>query len=420
MKKVLIKKIVASEILDSRGNPTVQAKVYTDSCIGVAEVPSGASTGTHEALELRDKDQKRYNGLGVLTAVSNINNQIANVLVGSNVLEQRSLDSKMLELDGTENKSRLGANAILAVSMAATRAASQAVGMELYNYLATLSSTKPKVEALPMCNIINGGAHADSGLDLQEVMIIPKAATFRERIRIASEIYHALKVNLKKAKMVTAVGDEGGFAPHLPNNESSIKEIIKAIKIAGYKEGKDVNLGLDVASSEFYDSKDKVYNLKAENKKLNSKQLLKVYEKWLSKYPIISIEDGFAEDDFEAWKAFTKEYGKKTIIVGDDLFVTNVKRLKIGIDEKLANAILIKVNQIGTVTETLSAIELAQKNNFKVAVSHRSGETSDTFISDLAVAVGADFIKAGSLSRGERIAKYNRLMEIESVINGSK
>lgn len=420
MKKVLIKKIVASEILDSRGNPTVQAKVYTDSCIGVAEVPSGASTGTHEALELRDKDQKRYNGLGVLTAVSNINNQIANVLVGSNVLEQRSLDSKMLELDGTENKSRLGANAILAVSMAATRAASQAVGMELYNYLATLSGTKPKVEALPMCNIINGGAHADSGLDLQEVMIIPKAATFRERIRIASEIYHALKVNLKKAKMVTAVGDEGGFAPHLPNNESSIKEIIKAIKIAGYKEGKDVNLGLDVASSEFYDSKDKVYNLKAENKKLNSKQLLKVYEKWLSKYPIISIEDGFAEDDFEAWKAFTKEYGKKTIIVGDDLFVTNVKRLKIGIDEKLANAILIKVNQIGTVTETLSAIELAQKNNFKVAVSHRSGETSDTFISDLAVAVGADFIKAGSLSRGERIAKYNRLMEIESLINGSK
>ncbi len=420
MKKVLIKKIIASEILDSRGNPTVQAKVYADNYIGVAEVPSGASTGTHEALELRDKDQKRYNGLGVLTAVSNINEQIANVLTGCNVLEQRSLDSKMLELDGTENKSRLGANAILAVSMAVTRAASQAVGMELYNYLATLSGFKPKLVALPMCNIINGGAHADSGLDLQEVMIIPKATTFRERIRIASEIYHALKGNLKKAKMVTAVGDEGGFAPHLQNNESSIKEIIKAIKIAGYKEGKDVNLGLDVASSEFYNPKDKEYNLKAENKKLNSKQLLKVYEKWLNKYPIISIEDGFAEDDFEAWKAFTKEYGKKTIIVGDDLFVTNVKRLKIGIDEKLANAILIKVNQIGTVTETLSAIELAQKNNFKVAVSHRSGETSDTFISDLAVAVGADFIKAGSLSRGERISKYNRLMEIESLINGSK
>ena len=413
MKKIPITKIEALEVLDSRGNPTVQATVWTKYGKSSASVPSGASTGTHEALELRDGDIKRYAGLGVQKAVKNVNTVISKKIVGMNACDQESLDTVMLTMDGTENKEKLGANAILAVSMAASRAAAQGRGIELYEHIGELAGKKPELVCVPMCNLINGGAHADSGLDLQEFMILPRAPRFSERLRVAAEIYHVLKKNLSRQGMVVAVGDEGGFAPRLPGNEEALDELVRAIKDAGYVPGKQVDLAIDAAASEFYDAKSEKYNLSADKTILDSKGLLEVYRKWMSKYPLVSIEDGFAEDHFSAWQEFTKNYGKKLTIVGDDLFVTSTKRLQMGIDEKLANAILIKVNQIGTVTETLDAVRLAQNNKFKVAVSHRSGETSDTFIADLAVGVNAEFIKTGSLARGERVSKYNRLLEIE-------
>lgn len=417
MKKKEIIKIEGLEVLDSRGNPTVAAWVYTKNNKAMAMVPSGASTGSHEALELRDNDKNRFFGKGVLKAVKIINTLIAKKLNGANVLDQAAIDKTLIALDSTENKTKLGANTILAVSMAAARAAAMAQGVELYEHLAGFFGYKPKaVSCIPMCNVINGGVHADSGLDVQEFMILPMGKKFKDRIRLAAEVYHALKIAIKTQGMVTAVGDEGGFAPRLKNNGSALDLLIEAIKSAGFVPGKDVGLAVDAAASEWYDNKTKLYSLKADGLNLNSLSLGNYYAEWFKKYPLISLEDGFFEDDFEAWKLFTQQYGKDILIVGDDLFVTNKRRLSEGITQKLANAILIKLNQIGTVTETFETIEMAKKNKFKVIVSHRSGETEDSFIADLAVAVSADYIKTGSLARSERIAKYNRLLEIEHLI----
>jgi len=414
MNKTNITRIQALEVLDSRGNPTVQATVWVGDIYASASVPSGASTGTYEALELRDKDPKRYGGLGVLKAVKNLDTIIAKELSGFDVVNQEKIDKKLLDLDGTENKSKLGANAILAVSMAASRASAIIQGKELYVILAKYFDYTPKSLPIPMMNVINGGAHADSGLDIQEYMIVPKGKVFKNNLRTGAEIYHVLKKQLQKQNQSVAVGDEGGFAPHLKGNETGCKELVSAIKTAGYIPGKDVFLAIDAAASEFYDKARNQYVLKCDNKKLKSSQLAKVYNAWIKKYPLISLEDIFAEDDFEPWANFTKSMGKNVGIVGDDLFVTNVERLQMGIDQKLANSILVKLNQIGTVTETINAIKLAQRNKFKVIISHRSGETSDTYIADLAVAVNAEYIKTGSLSRGERTSKYNRLLEIEN------
>jgi len=411
-----IREVKAREILDSRGNPTVEVKVRLASGVWArAKVPSGASTGVHEALELRDGDKKRYLGKGVLKAVANVNKRIAPVMRGVDVRRQQDIDHAMIELDGSNNKNKLGANAILGVSLACARAGAAETRQPLYKYINSvyrLHKIKPKLP-VPTMNILNGGAHANWSLDIQEFMIVPMVRSFKEKVRAGSEIFHQLGIILKKKGYVTSVGDEGGFAPYLGKNSKAFDLIIEAIRAAKYKPGKEVGIAIDAAASEFYDNNTKRYNLKVEKKKLTADQMTKLYEQWLKKYPLISIEDGLDEDDWGNWVEQTKALGKKCLLVGDDLFVTNALRLKKGIDMKVANAILIKVNQIGSLTETIDTIMLAKANGYKVIISHRSGETADTFIADLAVAVGADFIKTGSLSRSERVEKYNRLMEIE-------
>lgn len=410
-----ITKIQAREILDSRGNPTVEAKVWAGAFVGAAAVPSGASTGTHEALELRDGDKKRFGGKGVLKAVENINGEIAKKLVGFSVLEQEKIDNAMIALDNTENKSRLGANAILAVSLAVARTGTAIKKIPLYRYINQIFGFGKIGLPQPMMNILNGGAHAGWAADFQEFMILPWHKSLSERVRMGAEVFHTLKEVLKKRGLGTQVGDEGGYAPVLKNNEDGFKLIMEAIKKAGYKPGKDIDLAIDAAASEFF-AKGK-YNLKRDKKVFSAGELLSFYKKILKKYPIVSIEDGFAEDDWDGWKDMAsklKIQNSKFLLVGDDLFVTDAKRLQKGIDMGVANAILVKVNQIGSLSETISAIKLAQKNNYKVVISHRSGETADTFISDLAVGSCAEYIKTGSLSRSERVEKYNRLMEIEA------
>ncbi len=413
MKKAVISKIIAREILDSRGNPTVEAKVFlTDGSVGKAAVPSGASTGTHEALELRDGGT-RFLGKGVLKAVKNINTSIAGKLKGADACEQRSIDTQLLELDGTPNKKKLGANAILAVSLANARAAAFSRKRPLYIHLREVYKLREKKFRMPVAtmNILNGGRHANNNLTCQEFMIVPISKKFRERVRIGSEIFHSLAQLLNQKGLATGVGDEGGFAPNLPNNERAIQLIIKAIQSAGYVPGKQVFIGLDVASSEFY--RGGKYYLDGQKNPVSPEVVIQTLESWVRHYPIIFLEDGLAEDDWKNWKILTKKLGNKVSLVGDDLFVTNTERIKRGIEEEVANAVLIKVNQIGSLSETIDAIELARKHGYKIAVSHRSGETADTFIADLAVAVNAEFIKTGSLSRSERVEKYNRLMEIE-------
>ena len=399
-----IKDIVAREILDSRGNPTVEVDVYLESGImGRAAVPSGASTGMREALELRDKDS-RYLGKGVLKAVHNVNEIIKPALIGKDALNQKEIDTIMIDLDGTENKSKLGANAILGVSMAVLRAAANYKGEPVYKYIGN-GKTLPR----PMMNIMNGGAHADNNIDFQEFMIIPEADTIHERIRIGAEVFHNLKAILKEHGYVTAVGDEGGFAPNLGSTREALDFIMEAIKKAGYVPGKDVNIGLDVAASEFYE--DGLYNV--EGKKLTTNQLIDMFINLVNDYPIISIEDPVDENDWVGFRSITEKLGDKVQLVGDDLFVTNSKYLQMGIDNKAGNAILIKVNQIGTITETLETINLAKKNGYKTVISHRSGETEDTTIADLAVGLDLGQIKTGSMSRTDRMCKYNQLMRIE-------
>lgn len=408
--------VYAREILDSRGNPTVEAEVTTASGeMGLAAVPSGASTGSREALELRDGDKARYLGKGVKTAVDNINNEISDELLGYDVLDQVGVDQAMLELDGTENKERLGANAMLAVSLATAKAAAAELDIPLFRYLGGAGQMHMPV---PMMNIINGGAHADNSVDLQEFMILPVGApSLTEAVRYGAEIFHALKSVLKSKGMNTAVGDEGGFAPNLSSNEEAIEVILEAIDKAGYKAGEDIMLGLDVASSEFYE--DGKYNLASENKKLTSEEFADYLTNWVDKYPIISIEDGMDEGDWDGWAVLTEKLGKRVQLVGDDLFVTNTKILQQGIEKGIANSILIKLNQIGTLTETLAAIELAKRNNYTCIISHRSGETEDSTIADLAVATSAGQIKTGSLSRSDRVAKYNRLIRIEDMLGNT-
>ena len=400
----------ALELLDSRGNPTIAVTAHTDAGEGRAIVPSGASTGVHEAVELRDGDPKRYGGKGVTKAVANVEGEIAKRLLGFEIDDQRRLDEAMIELDGTPNKSRLGANAILGVSLAAAHAAANANGVPLYR---RLGGDGASLLPLPMANILNGGAHADTSVDLQEFMVCAVGArSFTEAIRATSEIYHALKNVLKAQGLATGVGDEGGFAPQLASNEDALKLIVEAIKKAGYQPGGDVAIALDPASSEFY--RDGKYELQGEGRSLDASALANLYEEWARRYPIVSIEDGMAEDDWDGWKHLTDALGARVQLVGDDLFVTNVARLKQGIDRGIANSILIKVNQIGTLTETLDAIDVARKAGYSAVISHRSGETEDTTIADLVVATGAGMIKTGAPARSERVAKYNRLLQIEA------
>ena len=408
--------IQAREILDSRGNPTVEVDVIlTGGAVGRAAVPSGASTGEHEALELRDQDKKRYLGKGVSKAVANVTGKILPKLRGVDALDQLTVDRTMLELDGTETKSKLGANAILAVSLATAKAASEALGQPLFKYL---GGPNAKVLPVPMANVINGGAHSDAPIDFQEFMIVPKGFdTFSEGLRAITEIFHALKSVLKKKGLSTAVGDEGGFAPNLDSADAAIEAILQATKDAGYKAGKQIFLALDVASSEFYVADKKQYVLKkSTGRKLSPAELVAFYADLTSRYPIISIEDGCAENDWDTWKALTDKLGDKIQLVGDDLFVTNVKFLQRGIDTGTANSILVKVNQIGSLTETLDAVELAQENGYTAVLSHRSGETEDATIADLAVATNCGQIKTGSLSRTDRTAKYNQLLRIEQLL----
>jgi len=400
----------ALEVLDSRGNPTVAVTAHTDKGSGRAIVPSGASTGVHEAVELRDGDPNRYGGKGVTKAVGNVEGEIARRLKGFDISDQKRIDEALIELDGTPNKSRLGANAILGVSLAAAHAAAAVSGVPLYRHLGGETAS---VLPLPMANILNGGAHADTSVDLQEFMVCAVGATtFSEAMRATSEVYHALKNVLKAQGLATGVGDEGGFAPQLRSNEDALKLIIDAIGKAGYEAGKDVAIALDPASSEFYNAGR--YDLKGEGRTLDAAALVKLYGDWQRRYPIVSIEDGMAEDDWEGWKHLTDAIGGKVQLVGDDLFVTNVTRLKEGIDRGVANSILIKVNQVGTLTETLEAIELAREAGYSAVISHRSGETEDTTIADLVVATGAGMIKTGAPARSERVAKYNRLLQIEA------
>jgi enolase len=406
-----IKSIRAREILDSRGNPTIEVELKVEDGVGVASVPSGASTGVYEALELRDGDKKRYLGKGVLKAVRNVNETIFSAIVGKD-FDQRSLDKFLIKLDGTKNKSRLGANAILGVSLAFARAAAAANGVELYEYLGGLVNNKNFSLPVPMMNIVNGGKHADSGLDPQEYMIMPvKFSNFHERLRAGSEIFHTLKEILKKKGYQTGVGDEGGFAPRLPSNEKALDLIVEAIGKAGYKD--KVKIGMDVAASSFFEKG--IYKLKigGKEKKLKSAGLLAWYKKLLAKYPIVLVEDPFAEDDWRGFIEMAKIFGKKIRIVGDDLLVTNIERIKMAVDKKAVNSVLIKLNQIGSLSETIDAIQMTQKQGWAPIVSHRSGETEDSFIADLAVGLGCPYIKTGSLSRSERICKYNRLMWIE-------
>jgi enolase len=407
--------IRAREVLDSRGNPTVEADVVLASgVVGSAMVPSGASTGEREAIELRDGDKSRYLGKGVLKAVDNVKTEIRSAIVGMDAADQEGIDNKMIELDGTESKSRLGANAMLAVSMAAAHASAKESNQPLYRYL---NKSGEFVMPVPMMNIINGGSHADNSVDLQEFMILPVGApTFREAIRYGAEVFHNLAKVLKSKGLATTVGDEGGFAPNLSSNEEAIGVILQAIEQAGYKPGVDIYLGLDAAASEYYS--DGVYDLASENKQYSSSQMADFFVDWVNKYPIISIEDGFDENDWDGWKLMTEKLGGRIQLVGDDLFVTNPKILKRGIEQNIANSILIKVNQIGTLTETLAAIDMAKKAGYSAVVSHRSGETEDTTIADLVVATGTGQIKTGSLSRSDRVAKYNRLMKIEEELGG--
>ncbi len=408
-----IKNVIGREILDSRGNPTVEVDVILeDGVMGRASVPSGASTGEREALELRDNDA-RYMGKGVLKAVSNVNNELRNLVIGMDVFDQQELDKAMIELDGTETKSRFGANAILGISMASLKAAANEKKMPLYKYVGN-GTTLPR----PMMNIINGGAHADNNLDFQEYMIIPEAPTIKERIRIGSEVFHTLKNVLKEKGYVTSVGDEGGFAPNLKSNSEGFELITEAITKAGYKAGIDVNLAIDVAASEFYQNGK--YELKGENKSLTTEELINYYEDLIKKYPIISIEDPVDENDWEGFRLITEKLGDKIQLVGDDLFVTNKKCLQKGIDNHAGNAILLKVNQIGTITETIETINLAKSNGYKTIISHRSGETEDTTIADLAVGLDLGQIKTGSMSRTDRICKYNELIRIEEELEGNK
>ncbi len=413
-----IVEIHAREILDSRGNPTVEVDVTLDSgIVGRAAVPSGASTGEHEALELRDKDVKRYLGKGVLNAVKNVNEVIAPEIVGMEAREQVAVDQTMLEMDGTETKSKLGANAILAVSLAVCKAAAQASNLPLFQYLGGVSS---RTLPVPMMNIINGGAHADNNVDLQEFMVMPVGAkSFAEGLRMGAEIFHNLKGVLKKKNYNTAVGDEGGFAPDLKSNEEALQVIMQAIEAAGYKPGEQIVIALDPASSEFYNKQTKKYDLKSENRSLSSEEMIAYYANLKSKYPIVSIEDGLAEDDWEGWKKFTELHGRALQLVGDDLFVTNTKRLKQGIEKGIGNSILVKVNQIGSLTETLAAIDMAHRAGYTAVISHRSGETEDTTIADIAVATNAGQIKTGSASRTDRICKYNQLLRIEEMLGES-
>ena len=404
----------AREILDSRGNPTVEADVIlSNGTLGRAAVPSGASTGEHEAVELRDGDPQRYSGKGVLKAVHNVNDLIARALKGMDARDQGEIDRTLIELDGTAAKSKLGANAILAASLATARAAANDQDLPLYRYL---GGENAKTLPVPMMNIVNGGAHADNNVDFQEFMIVPVGAkTFSEALRMGAEIFHTLKSVLKKKSYATSVGDEGGFAPNLKSNEEAIETIIEAISQAGYEAGSDVLLALDPAASEFYDGEAYVFK-KSDSRKLSSDQMISYWKDWADKYPIISIEDGMAENDWNGWKALTDELGQRIQLVGDDLFVTNTKFLQKGIETGVANSILIKVNQIGTLTETLLCIELARANNRTAVISHRSGETEDAFIADLAVATNAGQIKTGSLSRSDRVAKYNQLLRIEEEV----
>ncbi|MCI6992561.1 MAG: phosphopyruvate hydratase [Clostridiales bacterium] len=410
-----IEDLVAREVLDSRGNPTVEVEVLLDDGTeGRAIVPSGASTGVHEAVELRDGDKGRYLGKGTLTAVKNVNEIIADEIVGMDPFDQPGLDKVLIELDGTPNKGKLGANAILGVSLAVARAAAESIGLPLFQYLGGVNA---KVLPVPMMNILNGGSHADNTVDIQEFMIMPVGAEcFREALRMGAETFHNLKKILKGRGLNTNVGDEGGYAPDLKTNEEAIQVIIEAIKQAGYEPGKDICIALDCAASEFYDEEKNVYDWKGEGRVMTAAELCAFYEDICSKYPVLSIEDGMAEDDWDGWKLLNEKIGDRVQLVGDDLFVTNTERLKRGIEEKAANSILIKVNQIGSLTETLDAIEMAKKAGFTAVVSHRSGETEDTTIADLVVGVNAGLIKTGSASRTDRICKYNQLLRIEEML----
>lgn len=405
--------IVARQILDSRGNPTIEVDVVTDQGIlGRAAVPSGASTGMHEAVELRDNDKTQYLGKGVLKAINNVNTAVAERLKGMYIFDQSAIDKAMIELDGSPNKANLGANAILGVSLAVARAASEECRQPLYRYVGGVNSN---ILPIPMMNILNGGSHADNGIDFQEFMIMPVGAeSFSEGLRMGTEIFHHLKAVLKSQGLATNVGDEGGFAPNFKNNEEAIKAVMQAIDKAGYKAGEDIFIAMDAAASEFYNTDEKVYHFKkSTGDKLTSEQMVDFWADWRKKYPIISIEDGFAEEDWNGWKLMTDKLGATTQLVGDDLFVTNVNFLQKGIDMGVANSILVKVNQIGTLTETINAVQLAQTNSYTSVMSHRSGETEDTTIADLAVALSCGQIKTGSASRSDRIAKYNQLLRIE-------
>ncbi len=412
-----IAEIFARQILDSRGNPTVEVDVVTDDgAFGRAAVPSGASTGVHEAVELRDNDKSVYVGKGVLKAVANVNDTIAAELVGYDVADQTGIDEVMLELDSTENKGKLGANAMLAVSMAVAKAAAEEAGLPLFRYI---GGTNAKTLPVPMMNILNGGAHADNKIDFQEFMVMPVgASSFSEGLRWGVEIFHALKTVLKKKGYSTNVGDEGGFAPNIGSNEEAIETVLTAIDAAGYKAGSQVFIAMDAANSELYKNGKYVFH-KSDGKSLSSDELVKYWENWVNQYPIASIEDGMAEDDWEGWAALTQAVGSRCQLVGDDLFVTNVTRLQQGIDKKIANGLLVKVNQIGTVTETINAVTLAQHSGYNTIMSHRSGETEDTTIADLAVALNCGQIKTGSASRSDRMAKYNQLIRIEELLGAS-
>ena len=409
-------KVLGREILDSRGNPTVEVDVYTAAgAMGRAAVPSGASTGVHEAVELRDGQEDRFMGKGVMKAVQNVNNVLAEQIEGMDVSDQAEIDARMIEIDGTENKGKMGANAILGVSLAAAKAAAQETGQDLYRYVGGCNAN---VLPVPMMNILNGGSHADNRVDFQEFMVMPIGApTFREAVRMGSEIFHNLKKVLKGKGYSTNVGDEGGFAPDLKSNEEAVEVILKAIENAGYKPYDEVCIALDPAASEFYDAEKNVYKLKwSTNEEFTPEQMVDYWKNWTNKYPIISIEDGMAEDDWDGWKLLTDTIGNKIQLVGDDLFVTNANRLAMGLEKGVANSILVKVNQIGTLTETINAVSLAQRNSYTAVMSHRSGETEDTTIADLAVALGTGQIKTGSASRTDRICKYNQLMRIEEML----
>ncbi len=414
-----IANIHARQILDSRGNPTIEVDVLTENeSLGRAAVPSGASTGVHEAVELRDNDKKNYGGKSVLKAVENVNVAIADALTGWDIADQTGIDKAMIELDGTENKSSLGANALLAVSLAVAKAAALEANLPLYRYI---GGTNAAILPIPMMNILNGGSHADNKIDFQEFMVMPVgASSFSEGLQWGVEIFHALKAVLKKKGFSTNVGDEGGFAPNIQSNEEAIETVLVAIESAGFKTGSQIGIAMDPAVSEMYKEDEKVYHFhKSDGKKLSSEKMVDFWESWVKQFPIISIEDGMAEDDWEGWKLMSQRLGSKIQLVGDDLFVTNVKRLQKGIDKKIANALLVKVNQIGTLTETINAVSLAQHNGYNTIMSHRSGETEDTTIADLAVALNCGQIKTGSASRTDRIAKYNQLIRIEEILGES-